>query len=340
MNVDVVYGFLGCGKTTFIKNILQYWGKEEQIVVLVNEFGDVGIDGEMLQDQNGNIVEMPSGCICCTLQPEFRMQLWELCQNIKPDRVIIEPTGVAVISQIGMITNAEIFQDAIQSVHNVFIADTASFMDIYKSNRHFVETQISKANLALLNKCDLVGGKKAQLLKGSITAINPDISVLMSEYGIVDWAEYQASLKGTFQDSGGKSFSTNKVLPLLRKNSSSCDCSEIFGNHAHNKLNFHPEEDALGYESIGLVFDKTTFIKPQLENFFQELTGTSMGQEIVRAKGIFRVNTGFIIMEMASGQLDSQPVKKASQSKISIIGKGLKRGTIEKKLNECIQNSV
>lgn len=338
MKIDVIYGFLGSGKTTFIRNILQHWGNQERIVVLVNEFGDVGIDGDILQDQYGNIVEMPSGCICCTLQPEFRMQLWELCHNIQPDRVVIEPTGVAVISQVQHITHAEIFHDFITGINNVFIADASSFMTIYKSNRHFVETQITDADLALLNKCDLIGQTKAHVIKGGISAINSDISVLMTEYGAVNWGEYQAALKNTFKETNRESFRSPGSLTPELGNEWTSECSDASPNHEHHHLHFHPEEDALGYESLGRVFGEEYFHRSLLEELFQEMLGTSMGEEIVRAKGIFRVNSGSLLIELASGQIDRQPVKETSQSKISIIGKGLNSKIIDQRLNECIQS--
>ncbi len=119
-----------------------------------------------------------------------------------------------------------------------------------------------------------------------------------------------------------------------------CESLVSSNNHVHNNnLHFHPEEPALGYEFMGLVFDSAIFQKTLLEKFFQAMLGTSMAKEIVRAKGIFRAETGAIIIELASGQLDSQTVKDTSQSKISIIGKGLNRKEIEKHLTECIQSN-
>lgn len=194
MIVDIVYGFLGSGKTTFISKVLERWGSEQKTVVLVNEFGDVGIDGELLKNHGGNVLEMPSGCICCTLQADFRSQMLEICNVIRPERVIIEPTGVATIAQIQSIFQAELFEDAIDKIHNVMVADATGFMGLYKANRHFVESQVRNAHLALLNKCDKVDKRKASVTQGAISAINPDIIVLMTEFGAVDWGEYQFAL--------------------------------------------------------------------------------------------------------------------------------------------------
>ena len=132
MIVDVIYGFLGSGKTTFISRILQEWGSKEKIVVLVNEFGDVGIDGTLLQGQNSKIIEMPSGCICCTLQSDFKTQMLDILATIHPERLIIEPTGVATIGQIRAIIELQIFEDVIDTINNILIADATGFMALYQ----------------------------------------------------------------------------------------------------------------------------------------------------------------------------------------------------------------
>jgi G3E family GTPase len=161
MVVDIVYGFLGSGKTTFITRVLGEWGERERIVVLVNEFGDVGIDGSLLRDRGGNVVEMPSGCICCTLQGDFRKQMLEIIESIKPQRLIIEPTGVATIGQIRSIVEAQMFENVIREVNHVLIADATGFMGLYKANPHFIESQVENARIVLLNKCDKVAHTEA-----------------------------------------------------------------------------------------------------------------------------------------------------------------------------------
>jgi G3E family GTPase len=173
MIVDIVFGFLGAGKTTFIARVLQDWEYKDKTVVLVNEFGDVGIDGELLAEQGGNVVEMPSGCICCTLQADFRAQMLDLMENVQPDRVIIEPTGVATISQVRSIVQAQMFEKVVRQINDILIADAAGFMELYKANRHFVESQVEHAHVVILNKCDKVDKKRAMVTRSAISALNP-----------------------------------------------------------------------------------------------------------------------------------------------------------------------
>lgn len=334
MIVDIVFGFLGSGKTTFIRRILESWGAAEKIVVLVNEFGEVGIDGELLSNQGGNVVEMPSGCICCTLQADFRSQMLDIIRTINPERVIIEPTGVATIGQIRSIVEAQLFEDVVDEIHSIMVTDATGFMGLYKANRHFVESQVENAHLALLNKCDKVDKRKALVTQAAIAAINPEITVLMTEFGAVDWAEYQMALSSALQHKEGL-WKEEHVGTAAAGDHAHVHEETEFGPH------FHEEEDALGYESFGCVYEDLSFDQRALEEFFHQLKApdSDMG-EVVRAKGIFQVGNGSILMELASGEFSSQPVKPSEKTKVSIIGKALDREWIGTTLERCIVSAT
>jgi len=337
MIVDIIFGFLGSGKTTFIIKALEKWGAEEKIVVLVNEFGEVGIDGDLLTGQGGDVVEMPSGCICCTLQADFRAQMLEISQTIKPDRVIVEPTGVATIAQVRSIVEAQLFEHVIEKINNVLIADATGFMDLYKANRHFVESQVRNAQLALLNKCDRVDKRKAMVTQGALSAINPEMTILMTEFGAVDWAEYQFALsttpssgRGVWKDEDNHISGEGRGRPSLHHEAHPHKEGEL---HVH----FNEEEDELGYESFGCVYHEESFDQGALEVLFQKLKTSNSGMgEIVRAKGIFRVADGWMLMEVASGEFSSQPLRNSTDTKVSIIGKGLDRELIGSALENCM----
>lgn len=325
MIVDIVFGFLGSGKTTFIVRALQELGADEKTVILVNEFGEVGIDGDLLAGQGGNVVEMPSGCICCTLQADFRSQILEILQTLRPERMIIEPTGVATISQIRSIVESQLFEDYIEKIHNILVVDATGFMELYKANRHFVESQVENAQLVLLNKCDRVDKRKAMLIRDAISAIHPDISVLMTEFGAADWAEYRLALSAASSETEQQ---PSGILPVMPEQ----------GHHGENGMfHFHEQKDALGYQSFGCIFDKELFDPAALENFFLELNSgkTGMGK-IVRAKGIFQSHNQWILMELASGELSTQPLKQGTQSKVSVIGTDLDPDRIRGGLNRCM----
>jgi len=330
MIVDIVFGFLGAGKTTFITRVLKEWGSKEKTVVLVNEFGEVGIDGELLAAEGGNVVEMPSGCICCTLQADFRAQLLEISRAIRPERVIIEPTGVATIAQVRSIIAAQLFEKTIRQINDILIADATGFMGLYKANRHFVESQVENADVVLLNKCDKVDKTKAVVTRSAISAINPEVTVLMAEFGAVDWADYHLALSAAPRSKRTRIEDEHNQVKDEAKNLMS---EAVSRGHPH----FHEEEDALGYESYGCVFGDLSFDRSALEAFFRELNEPNFGiSEIVRAKGIFRLGDRGILMELASGEFSFQPMGQLKESKISIIGKELNREMIGAALERCV----
>jgi G3E family GTPase len=324
MIVDIVFGFLGAGKTTFITRILKAWGAKEKTVVLVNEFGEVGIDGQLLAAAGGNVVEMPSGCICCTLQTDFRSQLLEISRTLRPERVIIEPTGVATIAQVRSIIEAQLFEKTIRKINNILIADATGFKALYKVNRHFVESQVQHADVVLLNKCDKVDKANARVTRSAISAINPEVPVLMAEYGAVDWADYHLALSTA--PCSKRSLTENEPAGNLTAQAD-----------RQGHLHFHVTPDSLGYESYGCVFGDLSFDRSALEAFFQAMNDPASGiGEIVRAKGFFRLGDHLMLMELASGDFSFQPVGQVKESKISIIGKALNREMIGAALERCV----
>lgn len=321
MIADIVFGFLGSGKTTFIANILKEWGRDEKIVVLVNEFGEVGIDGDLLSNQEGEVVEMPAGCICCTLQVDFRRQMLEISETINPQRVVIEPTGVAQITQIMYITNAELFKDRIESIHNILVTDATNFINFYKRNRHFVESQVGNAHVVLLNKCDKVKKIQAEVIKEAISAINPEVTILLTEFGAVEWSEYKSAL------------STAPYLSMVYEAKPASPTEEV---EEEGLIHVHEDEDTLGYESFGCTYE-LSFERQELEKLFQQLLdSTLLGEEIVRAKGIFKVDNQWVVGQLASGEVSWQEIKSAQQSKISIVGRNLKKELIGAAVNRCL----
>ena len=98
--VDIISGFLGAGKTTFIKKLISEVYQGEQIVLIENEYGEIGIDSRFMQNSGVEVTEMNSGCICCTLVGDFARSLKQVVEEFQPDRVIIEPSGVGKLSEV------------------------------------------------------------------------------------------------------------------------------------------------------------------------------------------------------------------------------------------------
>ena len=157
--VDVFSGFLGAGKTTLIKKMIQEAYKGQKLVLIENEFGEIGIDGGFLQDAGINITEMNSGCICCSLVGDFGKALQQVIAEFSPDRVIIEPSGVGklsdVIAAVEKVTNEEVTLG-----YTVAVADAGKVKVYMKNFGEFYNNQIETATTIILSRTDSVPQSK------------------------------------------------------------------------------------------------------------------------------------------------------------------------------------
>ncbi len=155
MKIDIYSGFLGAGKTTLIKKMIQEAYKGQKLVLIENEFGEIGIDGGFLQDAGINITEMNSGCICCSLVGDFGKALTQVIEQYNPDRIIIEPSGVGklsdVIGAVEKVTNEEVTLG-----YTVAVADAGKVKVYMKNFGEFYNNQIETASTIILSRTDSV----------------------------------------------------------------------------------------------------------------------------------------------------------------------------------------
>jgi G3E family GTPase len=169
MKTTVVCGLLGAGKTTFIRNLLR--GKTERTVVLVNDFGAAGIDGEIFSAGGIESIELPSGCVCCTLKFDLITTVTKIVKEFSPEHLVIEPSGVA--SPSGVLEALESVKVGPASV--IGVIDAPEFIELYESGMYgsFFEDQITYADVILVNKTDLTHEAMIIEVIGRIVSINP-----------------------------------------------------------------------------------------------------------------------------------------------------------------------
>ena len=149
--IDIYSGFLGAGKTTLIKKMIQEAHKGENLVLIENEFGQIGIDGDFLQDAGINITEMNSGCICCSLVGDFGKALQQVIERYHPDRILIEPSGVGKLSDV--VAAVQKVTDADVRLGNLVAVADASKVKIYMKNfGEFYNNQIETASTIILSR--------------------------------------------------------------------------------------------------------------------------------------------------------------------------------------------
>ena len=176
--IDIIAGFLGAGKTTFIKKLLQEAISGEQVVLIENEFGEIGIDGGFLKDSGIEIREMNSGCICCSLVGDFGKSLSEVLTKYKPDRIIIEPSGVGKLSDV-MKAVIDVSADMDVALNSaVTIVDAAKCKMYMKNFGEFFNNQIENAGTVVLSRTDITDTAKIQKDVEMIREKNPKAAIV------------------------------------------------------------------------------------------------------------------------------------------------------------------
>ena len=157
--IDIYSGFLGAGKTTLIKKMIKEAYAGEKLVLIENEFGEIGIDGGFLKEAGIQITEMNSGCICCSLVGDFGRALHKVIDEYAPDRILIEPSGVGKLSDvIGAVR--KVTSDTVQLGNFVTVADATKCKMYIKNFGEFYNNQIETANTIILSRTDSVSEEK------------------------------------------------------------------------------------------------------------------------------------------------------------------------------------
>lgn len=160
--VDIISGFLGAGKTTFIKQLVQDVFAGEKLVLIENEFGEIGIDGGFLKDAGIEITEMNSGCICCTLVGDFSKALKKVLDEYKPDRVIIEPSGVGKLSDVvGAIENVKADAE-IEICGKIAVVDGKKAKLYLKNFGEFFKNQVEHASTIVVSRTQMMTDDKIE----------------------------------------------------------------------------------------------------------------------------------------------------------------------------------
>ena len=176
--IDIISGFLGAGKTTFIKKLLQEAVSGEQVILIENEFGEIGIDGGFLKDSGVEIREMNSGCICCSLVGDFGQSLKEVLTTYHPDRIIIEPSGVGKLSDVMKAVKDVAAEIQVTLNSAVTIVDAQKCKMYRKNFGEFFNNQIENAGTVVLSRTDIAPADKVDLAVEIIRELNPKAAVI------------------------------------------------------------------------------------------------------------------------------------------------------------------
>ena len=185
--IDIVSGFLGAGKTTLIKKLLAEAFQGEKLVLIENEFGEISIDGGFLKDSGVQISEMSSGCICCSLVGDFNKALKEVHEKFRPDRILIEPSGVGKLSDV-IVAVENTVKDVPDMKLNSFVtvADATKVKVYMKNFGEFYNNQIESAGTIILSRTQKLNQEKLEAAVALLREKNPDAAILTTPWDVLD----------------------------------------------------------------------------------------------------------------------------------------------------------
>ena len=193
--IDIYSGFLGAGKTTLIKKLLQEAYQGQKLVLIENEFGEIGIDGGFLQDAGINIREMNSGCICCSLVGDFGKALTQVIADYHPDRIVIEPSGVGKLSDVIGAVNKVTGEDVTLG-YTVAVVDAGKVKSYSKNFGEFYNNQVQTASTIILSRTDAIPQDKLDKAVELLRELNPQATIVTTPWNALTGAQLVEAMEG------------------------------------------------------------------------------------------------------------------------------------------------
>ena len=327
IKVDIISGFLGAGKTTLIKKLYKNVFKNEKVVLIENEFGEIGIDGAFLKDSGIEIKEINSGCICCSLVGDFSSSMKEVISKFNPERIIIEPSGVGKLSDI---INAVNKVEADLSLNIIATVVDGPKAKIYMKNfGEFFINQVEAANTIVVSKVDKMSEEKLVDLVHLLKEKNEHANIITTaieqfkDDSLLNILEEKNSLKNELIKEVLDEHEECCHHELHHHDEDECCC----GHHEHHH---HHDADEI-FTSWGLETPRS-ISKNELENFLDRLTFDQDLGLVVRSKGILKAsdNEKWYYFDYVSGDYEIRLGEPDYTGRIVVIGSKLDTNKIEK----------
>jgi putative photosynthetic complex assembly protein 2 len=315
---EIVTGFLGAGKTTFMRRRLdELAALPGKTVVLVNDFSSVGIDGSLLSSQGADVVELPNGCICCSLRDDLSRQLQDTVTRFSPDRVLIEPSGVADIASLIGVLRRPVLEPFVKNLSVTTIIDAGAFLADYATLPAHFAAQAKLASVIVINKTDLVGTATRGLVAETLRRLNPDVKMVTARYGMIE---------------------TTPILITSQAEPHSHDHAHHDHDHDHHEDHEHAHDHAqavLGFSSCNMLLTAPCDTDALMAVLQDAVAGTY--GHIARLKGIVQAGAGWIHIDIAGGRASMNAFSAApgEQARIIAIGKDIDEAKLKTALTAC-----
>ena len=300
MDVFLITGFLGAGKTTLIRHLLSSgFNTEARVAVIVNEVGEIGIDGAVIDRQEGqdvDVMELTSGCICCTIKTDFFKAVQEIRRTINPSHLIVEATGIAQPGDMFDILCQEPVS-GFSRLKSVITVVDAGFFEAREVLGIFYDNQIKCADILILNKTDQVDDNRREQIKTVLSELNAESHILFAQHCAVE---------------------SNTLLGLSDRQQDRFPGDPF--SHQHEQGGF----SSFTFE------DRRLMDKPKLDRFLE-----SLPPNLFRCKGWVRLSDGPKLLNYTGGSYRYEPGDGEHQTTLVFVGRNCDEKAIIEALNKC-----
>ena len=352
VKIDIISGFLGAGKTTLIQKLLKEALAGSKVVLIENEFGEIGIDGGFLQESGVEIREMNSGCICCSLVGDFKTSLQEVLQTYAPERIIIEPSGVGKLS--------EVVQAVEGAGENIVISGKVTVVDVNKCKMYlknfgeFFLNQVEQADTILLSRTGTASAEKVQQAVDLLRQHNDHAVIVTTPWDQLDGKELLHEMERTasmaeellaevhahhhhehhHEHDEHCSCGHDHHHDHHHEHDEHCGCGH---DHHHEHHHEHGEHCSCGHDhhadevfvSWGME-TPAVYAAEQLEAMLKALEQQEIYGTVLRAKGMLPSADGtWTYFDYVPGEWEVRPGKPAVTGKICVIGSGLHQDALQ-----------
>lgn len=330
VKIDIISGFLGAGKTTLIKKLLKEAFEGEQVVLIENEFGEIGIDGGFLKDAGIEIREMNSGCICCSLVGDFGASLKEVVEKYHPDRILIEPSGVGKLSDVIKAVQGVEEDVDIQLNSYTTVVDAKKCKMYMRNFGEFFDNQVQYAGAIIMSRTDIVDEKKAMESMELLRSINEKAAIITTPIEkldgkkILEVMEHPVSLADEL---------LKEEHEHHHDHDDECGCG-----HDHDHEHHHHDHDECGCghhhdhhhhhaDEVFTSWGRETikkFTREGLEKMLESLSASEEYGVILRAKGMLPAEDGtWIYFDMVPEETEIREGSPEYTGRLCVIGSKL-----------------
>ena len=318
--IDIYSGFLGAGKTTLIKKMISESYCGQKLVLIENEFGEIGIDGGFLQDAGINITEMNSGCICCSLVGDFGRALTQVIAEYNPDRIVIEPSGVGklsdVVAAVKKVTNEEVTLG-----YTAAVVDAGKVKVYMKNFGEFYNDQIETASTIILSRTDAISQDKLDNAVAMLREHNSKAAIVTTPWTQLTGPQIVEAMEGNTSLAAELAQLEEEHAHHHHHDEEHCCCHD----HDHEHHHHHHADEV--FTSWGVETTKK-FTANEIENALNRLETREQGF-VLRAKGIVAGTDGaWIHFDYVPGEINIRTGSAAITGKLCVIGAELNEAQI------------